>query len=405
MPPIVWPIEANHDEPIRERYGYQTSILAGQTRREQRRKLKRHPSGAIEFSIFCTDQRDPPLANGLLLGNQGALWAAPLWHYGTRLTADVASAAASIPVVTANLPFQDIQGYGQYLLLWRDARTWALHQINVVSPTAITLLDVTTRTWAQAGTYVVPVRPGRLEQLLPLSWSSSRLFSARLKFSFDSAVDAVAAATVPAAAVTYQGIEVLEKDPDGENPASDSQDRSLKLLGTMGARAAVTLSPTGAITRPFRWKCQTRGDLAALRLFLDRRMGRLNSVWIPSGEVDLIPTSVLGAGVSAFDVTYANYSAGLFPSVGSRRHLAFIPVRAPGTRIYRKVLTAVDNGDGTEHITIDSALGQSVDPATWVVSFNRLCRQAEDEVEFMHLGNEVSDTTISFLEVPLEAPL
>jgi len=65
----------------------------------------------------------------------------------------------------------------------------------------------------------------------------------------------------------------------------------------------------------------------------------------------------------------------------------------------------VDNGDGTEHITIDSALGQSVDPSTWVVSFNRLCRQAEDEVELAHLGNGIADAALSFVEVPLEAPL
>lgn len=405
MPPVLCPFEANQDEPIRERYGYRTDVLASHTRREQRRKLKRHPTGGLEYSIFCSDQRDPALANGLLLQDQGALWGVPLWPYATRLGGNIPINSGILIVTTTNFPFQDVQGFGQYVLLWSDSRTWSLHLVDVVGPASITLLDVTTRAWNANSTWVIPVRTGYLEQLLPLSWQASKAFSARLRFSFDAAVDAAAVLTPPAAAVTYQGYEVLEKDPDGEDAAADSLERRMSLLGTIGARSMVTLDTRGAISRPFRWKCQTLAELATLRSFLDRRMGRLNAVWIPSGEMDLVPTATIGSGATTFSINFANYTAGMFPSVGSRRHLCFIPVRAAGTRVYRKVTNAVDNGDGTETLTIDSSPGQSIDPSSWVVCFNRLCRQAEDEVQHSHFGNHVTDTTIPFVEVPLEAPL
>lgn len=405
MPPVVWPIEANGSEQILERYSYRTDVIQAYSRKEQRRKLKRHPGGGLDFSILCTDPRDAALANGLILQNQAAVWGVPLWPYGAKLTSDVSSGAATIPVITTDLPFQDIQGLGQYVLLWRDPRNFALHPINAVNPTNITILDTTARAWAAAGTYVVPVRPGRLDKAIPLSWQTSRLHHAKLVFSFDSSSDVVASASPPAAAVTYLGTEVLEREADGENEQEDSLDRRFWVLGDLGARSSLSQDAVGVISRPFRWKCATRAETAALRAFLDRRVGQLNAFWHPTGEMDLTPTAPIGSGVSAFDIYWANYSAGLFPGVGSRRHLSFRPVWAPGTTIYRKVLSAVDNGDGTEHLVLDAPMGQTVDPGNWLVSFMRLSRLSSDEAEISHLGNGIADATLPFVEIPLEAPL
>jgi len=186
--PVVFPFEANGKDPPRERYGYATDVQKAEAGLEQRRKLRRHPTGSIEFSYFSREPWEFQRLNALLFRKQAQRWSVPLWPYATRLTADVAAGATSLSVVTAYVPWTDPLGLGPYALLWASSRSFELVKLNAVYPTRLELLDAapTAAAWPMASTWVLPVRVALLEPTVPLQWESSELLTGRIRATFDA---------------------------------------------------------------------------------------------------------------------------------------------------------------------------------------------------------------------------
>ena len=77
---------------------------------------------------------------------------------------------------------------------------------------------------------------------------------------------------------------------------------------------------------------------------------------------------------------------------------------SPGVYAYRKVLAAVNNGDGTETLTIDSILGVSPARDQTILSYLTLRRLHDDENEIMWRTAGVAECTLRTVEIPTEVP-
>lgn len=190
--PVVWPIRPNEREPIRLGYGYLTSVLASAKNKEQRAGLRRHPIGSIEYQFLCTDLLESQIAATRLYGAQAGLWAVPLWCWPCPLTANVGVAAFELPCDTSDVPFQDLLGVGRYAMVYRDAATWELLEIEMVTGVAVGLVTGATKPWTAGLDVVFPVRLGRLDSQISMSWLTSQIQGGRLRFTFDSVDNRVA---------------------------------------------------------------------------------------------------------------------------------------------------------------------------------------------------------------------
>lgn len=153
--------------------------------------------------------------------------------------------------------------------------------------------------------------------------------------------------------------------------------------------------------RSFEWYAPNRPAIAALRAFLDARKGRVVPFWVPTYTGDLVLAQAALAGQSALRVFATGYRPYLFPRP-SRRHLALLS--ASGTFERRKVTLAIDNGDGTDTLSLDSALTADVTPQATLVCFLTLCRLESDLTAIAWPRPGHAEASLRFVEVPLEVP-
>jgi len=183
--PVVWPLQPNWQEKIVEGYGYRTAVLVADDSSEQRKGLRRHPAGSIEFSFMSAEAREAQAAMALLLANGDKLWAVPLWPYVCRLTAPTSIGALTLPCDTAGAPFQDPLGLGDFVLVWKDYLTWELLEIQGVTGVSVDLGNPATMAWPASQSLVIPIRLGRLVPEFSAIWETGVVLSGRLHFDFE----------------------------------------------------------------------------------------------------------------------------------------------------------------------------------------------------------------------------
>lgn len=394
--PTVFSIPADGARGVRERRGYDTDLVRAYTSLEQRVQLRSLPSCAMEFGAVCVTAREAQLVQSLIFGAQAQAVAVPMWQYASELTANVNinDTAIITKVSLTNVPYLA----GGYALVWQDAFTWELFSVVSASGFTITTSDLALAFWDRNKTLVYPVRLARLETRVPTDRLTSRASRARLRFLVENGQDEIVTAIVTVAF----GFDVLETQTDRVRGIGDQYLRSAYLLdnGT-GIRAADATFPAPAIARDMTWVAFTRAEVKALRAFIDARKGRAVPFWMPSWDDDMTLTAPVSAGVNVFTVQSMGYAANVFPAGPAHRYIYLLDGT---TARFGKVTGAVDNGDGTETITLLNNLTADISPATTQISFLRLCRLDSDDVDIEWITGGIATARLSIVELPAEVP-
>jgi hypothetical protein len=142
--------------------------------------------------------------------------------------------------------------------------------------------------------------------------------------------------------------------------------------------------------------------VTTLRAFLLARFGQLNAFWIPTWDQDLVLAQDVGPTDAGIVIESEFYTQFFFPNK-ARCYLAFIPEDQSGN-VYCEVTAAVDNGDGTETLTLDAPTGKSFPAATTMISFLTLARLGSDEAEIDWMASDLAQANLQIQEVPREVP-
>lgn len=200
---------------------------------------------------------------------------------------------------------------------------------------------------------------------------------------------------------TYEGFDVFEDEPCREIRDDDFGRSMVRLDGGTGRIKYEIRDSEPMIVRPLRWVATSRAEIAALRAFLDARKGRAVPFWMPTWDADLVLAADITPAATNIIIKSCGYTQHLFPHP-ARRRLAIMV--SPGVYAYRKVLAAVNNGDGTETLTIDSILGVSPARDQTILSYLTLRRLHDDENEIMWRTAGVAECTLRTVEIPTEVP-
>jgi uncharacterized phage protein (TIGR02218 family) len=140
---------------------------------------------------------------------------------------------------------------------------------------------------------------------------------------------------------------------------------------------------------------ETPDELIAFEEFTDALTGRVNGFWLPCP----LQAAVITAGVdtSHFKIV----TEGLADTWNSRpdQHLFF--TFADGTQAAGKINGVVDNGDGTETVTLTAALAAAPD-ATTIVQRLHFVRFVSDEESFTFNAEGIASIKLTVVELPLE---
>lgn len=405
--PPVFPFAGDPIEPLLETPAYPTSVITAEAGNEQRVQRRRTPAESIEFSIQVMPDihrrpgelaREQALLDAFLYGNQAEIVAIPLWQFSNRLAGDVAIGANAIPVDTRWIPYRA----GEHAaLVWRDTFTWELFSIDTFNDTTITTADVATKAWPSGKAIVVPVRIGRLQDRVSVKRVTRAIAGARIRFTMQS-LSPDGAPTPPATGLpTYLGYDVLDIEAQQEASSDDVVRRVYVLDNETGAWAAESPVAAPSLVRPLLWLCMSRQEAWLMRAFLDARRGRAIPFWLIAREDDLELATDALATDTTLTVLETGYTAYQFPAI-ARRHLA---VRSlGGDWAFHKVTGSVNNGDGTETLTITPALGGDLVRRGAMVSFLRFVRQDSDASPIRWTSGHLAEAEIPVREIPTEVP-
>jgi len=201
-------------------------------------------------------------------------------------------------------------------------------------------------------------------------------------------------------ALIYRGYEVY--DPflfDQAGAVLESLDRRSTVIENPAGRFGVrheAAAPKRSQSGLLRW-CGTRTDVALLEAFLRQRMGRYRPFWVPSWttDVELLSHAADAAGRTVLTVESALLARARLNAEGARDLVGLTyagAVVGPG-----RIVSATDNADGTESITLDVADSDVWDSVA-MVSWLRFVRLAQDEAELHWQAPDVCSLTLDVVD-------
>lgn len=380
-----------------ESISYLTNVLKAYSDNEQRRALRQLPRRAMRYRALTLNARDAAGMESLVWGWQNQPYGVPWWPDATPLTTSISAGAFVIPCVTADRQFAP----GGLMCIRTDEFTFEALSIVSVASNSITVSSPTQFNWtAGAGTLVMPVFLARLPAAVEIERHSSEIDEMELDFIGEPQQIA------PAPSITltqYKGIDVLEIMPNWESGLKRGYKRSMITIDPkVGPDEVIDKGGSALVGQEFPWWLDGHPAVTTFRAFVLKRFGRMNPFWIPTWDQDLVLSSDVGATDGGIVIKSEFYSRFFFPSV-ARRDLAFIPAGGSGN-VYRRVTAAVDNGNGTETLTLDSATGKAFPAASTQISFLTLARLDKDDVEIKWSTSDHAEAVLSLQEVPRELP-
>lgn len=370
--PTPWPVPPDWAAGIRERLEFLTDVIPAKNGRRQKRQLRQAPRRVFEFDVIA-DVQARRVSDALLMDHGGKYWMLPIWHDVQLLGAVLASGASSIPCRTTGFEFvQD-----GYALLWFAVNQWQLVGIAAIGADELVLGSMTTQDWP-LGTRLYPVRRARLtEQPGESTWTD-----ASGKRSVSMTIDEPCDWPAELPTATYLGYPVLEWRSDASEDLSTTFNRQLETVDA-GTGAVSVYDYPGRSFRSgsLRWLAHGRDENTALRSLIYGLAGRMQTVWVPTWNSDLVLVANVGSTATSITVEWAGYT--VFGRLQSNWRDIRIELHG-GTVFYRRITSTAEAGE-TEVLGIDAQLGTAITPQqVRCVSFMALGALESDVIELQH---------------------
>lgn len=354
--PVDFPFTHNWADPISgqervitEHLSWKTHSNRSEPDYHQRIGARSHgPLRQLEYAITPTT----PRARTAL---QRTLWQ-PAQFYRLPIATDWVELTAQANVSDATLDcdttLRDFE-IGSYVTLWRDvydpasARTF---RITSVSDSQLGVTPVVASTYP-IGSQIMPARLACLpDEESQFDSYTIDLESGALRFEILSTELSSHRVTTYTPASTHESIEVFNLDSaryeileQAQYQIQRRQSGTGLLTGNDYYRMVDTLAP---VTIPVRVLLVSRETLSEFYGWLEARQGRRNPVWVASADNDLQLVSKLSS-TQIKTTGYATYNLHY-----GRRYIQL--VYSDGSVVNRKITALVDNGDGTETLTVAS---------------------------------------------------
>ncbi len=367
---------------------WETEIQETVTGAEDRAALRTVPRLELSYEIdTLTQEQRARLEDRLREAMKSGKAVVPFWGRAS----DLANAASgtSAELATTNWPWQT----GDHILFLDlsnlEKPVHTVRQITGKTGLALTLNSALPQSYA-AGSLVWPLLFGK-----PDGESMSLVTGRHGSVSFTLREITGATRSAASSAPTYLSRPVFTTPINWTDGASQRLSYDLREL-SIGFGAEVFAPLQSHVVHGFEFSVQlhTETDILALENFFAALHGRLHGFWLPAPTeaVDIVS----GISTTQFDITGQGFTDSWndHPAV----HLWFTH---EGTSVPRKILSVADNGDGTERMTLESALPFTPSAETMV---NRLhyVRLADDEESADFLAEWFEERSFQVLELPLE---
>lgn len=378
---------------IVERLTWRNNILEAVSGVEQAIMIRSVPRRTLQYAFLLASSTGNQahvraLFHALMSGWQNRVFAVPIWTDAIRLPI---TATAGQPVITIPTTYFDYDP-GNYIMLWQDQDNYELLQIDSMDSGAVTATVNLANTWPALRTIVMPARLGYITPQVQGTKHTVDLDA--VPVTFELLVNAFSSNRLVAGArTTYRGLHVLlQKNFYNDTHAFEINRPVERFDSNIGYFSQDAVNPAPHTQNEFAWLCGNHQDSADLFAWLNTRKGRYGAFWYPTWSRDFELAQDIGNTDDSIVVNRIGYSDLYMIDgvpIASRRDIML--QTTAGTLFFKRILSAGDNGDGTETLSLDSTFGVVI-PANTVqrVSFLIPSRLAADAVEISWQSGNVS---------------
>lgn len=383
----LWPFAPNWKNPVDEFLEWSTNVITAHDGSEQRIQLRSEARRGIEYE-FLLGREDSQRFDSITWGWQNRMFAVPYWQYQTRLTADVAAGATSIPANTTDAGFV----VGETAAIYANAGAYEVVEIASVTPTSIELTRGTLNSWG-SGTRLFPVSISKVLGNIPVTRQTSAALTGRVSFMANPVVND-SFTPEASAPTTYNGYEVITRQPDWQGGVSNDIDYPNDTVDfSVGPLDISVTRDTPVLMKRYRWLLRNRAAVREFREFLKRRSGMAVPVYVPSWHEDL----TLSSAISSSATTISCLNRDFFSLVGVDPARAHLMIRARSGAIYYRPITTVSLAGETVVLGIGTALGLTLQPTdVKAIHFLGLYRLAADRVTLEWQTDSVATVDATF---------
>ncbi len=368
------------DPPVQEVWSWLTDIIAARNGAEQRIALRATPRRSIRYSFMLENETERRRQYNRWFKSLSTRLVLPYYQYATALTQAVASGGDRLYFDPTRTDLRD----GEFALLYDTATEQGfLVKLTTVEADGATLDSPITFD----ATITMIIAPAFTSRLADRTGFDMQKVTGKITVQGESLVSREAFSRPGSEAVipTYDGLPVLNIRPIsvGDNP--ETFDANYEVIdGRTGVQDIFSAWLHTEVIMTRKWtirRLQNPGEMDWWRDFLDLIRGQQNPFLIPTWFADLALASAPTPSTTQLLITGSDYAALYFPYETFKR----LQIETAAGVIWRTVLSAVDNGDGTTTLELNLPFGASADDVLISkVSFLNMVRLASDTVTLQH---------------------
>lgn len=371
---VLFPFEPA--SPLIERLEFLTDVIEKRNGKEQRVSLRLNPRQTFELTLEL-EGNERRIFDSIIFTSVGRPLGVPVWFEPSLLTAAIAIGATTISVDSTD--YADFR-VGGLAMVFQDEEQYEVLQVLSKTATTLTFTTAFTKAWAK-NLRVMPMRVAFATS--PPRGEKSVLNMQRHELIL-SVYDNDASLGSAAAFGTFDGKVFLDEPNSCDGSLAESWERNVMVFDEQTGTFQVTSDwPNARRAHSKVFLSRTRQRMWQVRQLLHHLRGRQTSFWIPTFFDELVPSENISSGSVLMRVENVGYAK----FVQSRPARAAVQVvKTDGTRVARKVVTAVEIDTNVEQITVDVSFPATILKADVLrVEYLEKVRLDSDTVVIRHL--------------------
>lgn len=366
-----------------EQFTWGTEVMVSVNGTEQRRAVRMLPQVALSTTVLRSDV-DAKKLQAMMYGWMNRKFATGFWQYGVILDANYPAGTLVVNFDTTYAPL----AVGSFMMFFRTSEEFELVEVLSFTGSAVTLKRETVSDWG-VGDKFIPMAVAYPVKKITAKYKTAAVMELPIVWevgqeSYDMSLPD--AGTPPA---TYLGHYLQLEEPDFGDGFSMSLGRSGRKVIDYGSGGRVQ-DDFYNFTEAYKkvdWLLNGKASIHLFKRFLSDRRGKLRKFFMPTYVEDfkvVSPITNTDTSMIVGNCDYARYH------LGRTQFQDMIIFTTSGAVYPRRIVSAEDNGDGTDTIVFSSSLGVNLNPTDIkMVCLLPAWRLDTDTVEFEWITAEV----------------
>lgn len=396
---LAFPYKHNWNTDYVETYALKSGVLESHNGKEQTFKLTANPRRALSMDVLLADNTTADEINVIrakfynsMVYGKAKSWIVPIWPDVQILQSNINIGTTVINVPTDNYDFK----VGGYVYIYNKYNNYEIGIITSLTPTSITLSAGVQKAW-NSGTYLIPAVQAKIQDdsikgsILNYGLESFNMVWAVIPKENEQINKVGTFSTT-----VYNGNPIfLWKHNFTEDPSIEVYSPNRLIDFEVGNFILDPRYNFNRVRSTFSYLLKNRTELSSALGFFAMVNGKQKPFWMPTYANEIQVTSSGSSSSSIINIKDIGYSSFIRQNPNQRD---IILIKTDGSYILRKIISSSGNGDGTEKLVLDQAVGFNWTPATFREGhFLKLVRLDQDSLDVTYLTNTIAN--ISFVIV------